>query len=199
MSDARDLAQNKAQGLLSYFTRHKTVANLLLVLLLCAGLAALPNMRAQFFPDVVVDDVSVSIAWDGAGAEDVDSAIVQLVEPTLLGVEGVVESSARSREGRASMTLEFEPGWDMNKAGEDVEAALDTINNLPEGADDPVVRWGGWSDRVTSVSLTGPVGLDQLARFADEFIIRLFDAGVTDTSVSGLAASEMVIEVKTLD
>ena len=70
-------------GLLSYFTRHKTAANLLLVVLLVCGVAAAPNMRAQFFPDVVIDTVSVVTAWDGAGAEDVDSAIVQVLEPVL--------------------------------------------------------------------------------------------------------------------
>ena len=50
-------------GLLSYFTRHRTAANLLLVLLLVSGLAAAPNMRAQFFPDVIVDSVSVTTIW----------------------------------------------------------------------------------------------------------------------------------------
>ena len=43
-----------AGGILSYFTRHKTVANLLLVVLVVSGLLTIPNMRAQFFPDVIV-------------------------------------------------------------------------------------------------------------------------------------------------
>ena len=46
-----------ATNLLSYFVRHRTVANLLLVLMLAAGVYALPKMRAQFFPDVDVDSV----------------------------------------------------------------------------------------------------------------------------------------------
>ena len=75
-----------AGGLLSYFTRHKTVANLLLVVLVVSGLFTLPNMRAQFFPDVIVDDISIGVRWNGAGAEDVDAGIVQLLEPVLLGI-----------------------------------------------------------------------------------------------------------------
>ena len=59
-------------GILSYFTRHRTAANLLLVLMIVSGLAAFPQMRAQFFPDVVSDEITVSVGWDGAGAEDVD-------------------------------------------------------------------------------------------------------------------------------
>ena len=72
-----------AGGLLSYFTRHRTAANLLLVVLLVAGLASFPNMRAQFFPDVIIDNVTVSVEWEGAGAEDVDAAIMQVLEPAL--------------------------------------------------------------------------------------------------------------------
>ena len=105
-----------AGGILSYFTRHKTAANLLLVLLVVSGLLTLPNMRAQFFPDVVVDDISIGVRWNGAGAEDVDAAIVQLLEPVLLGVEGVTDAASLSREGSAKIKLEFEPGWDMARA-----------------------------------------------------------------------------------
>ena len=104
-----------AGGLLSYFTRHKTVANLLLVVLVVSGLFTLPNMRAQFFPDVIVDDISIGVRWNGAGAEDVDAGIVQLLEPVLLSIEGVTDASSLSREGSAKIKLEFEPGWDMSR------------------------------------------------------------------------------------
>ena len=80
--------------------RHRTVANLLLILLIAAGAFSIPNMRAQFFPDVIIDEIDVSVAWDGAGAEDVDRGIVQVLEPALLAVEGVEGSQAVSREGR---------------------------------------------------------------------------------------------------
>jgi multidrug efflux pump subunit AcrB len=198
-STPRQLIEQKAQGILSYFTRHRTAANLLLVLLLGAGLLALPQMRSQFFPDVVVENVTVSVSWSGAGAEDVDASIVQVLEPTLLAVEGVTDSSATSREGRATISLEFEPGWDMQRGGDDVSAAIDTVSNLPDDVDDPTVRWGGWTDSVTDVIITGPVGVDQLARFADELVIRLFNEGVTRTSIAGVAAPEMIVEVQTID
>ncbi|WP_371056187.1 efflux RND transporter permease subunit [Rhodosalinus sp. K401] len=184
-----------AGGILSYFTRHPTVANLLLVLLLVAGLVSVPNMRAQFFPDVVVDDITVSVAWQGAGAEDVDGAIVQVLEPALLAVDGVESSSARSSEGFASIRLEFEPGWNMTRARDDVQTAVDTVTTLPEDAEDPEVRSDRWGDRVTDVVITGPVGPDQLARFADELNLRLFTEGVTQTTIRGLAAPRTVVEV----
>ncbi|SDE43405.1 Multidrug efflux pump subunit AcrB [Salipiger thiooxidans] len=186
-----------ARGILSYFTRHPTVANLLLVILLASGLLAVPNMRAQFFPDVVDDDVTVRVTWEGAGPEDVDSGIVQLLEPTLLAVEGVVSSESMSREGSASIELEFEPGYDMMKAVDDIQVAVDSVTELPDDAEDPTIRSGGWRDRVTDVVITGPVATAQLARFADEFVLRLFSEGVTRTTIRGLAAPQVIVEVPT--
>ena len=192
------LLQVSALGIFRYFTRHRTAANLLLVLMLAAGLMALPRMHAQFFPDVVVDNISVAVTWPGAGAEDVDAGIIQLLEPALMAVEGVASSSARASEGRASITLEFEPGWDMTRAGSDVQDALDQVRSLPEEAEEPRVLRSNWGDRVTNVVVTGPVGLDQLARFADEFAARLFDAGITRTTIQGVAAPEVMVEVPSL-
>lgn len=189
---------DRASGLLGYFTRHRTAANLLLVLMLAAGFLALPQMRAQYFPDVIVDDLTVSVSWSGAGAEDVDAAIVQVLEPALLVVEGVASSTATSVEGRASIRLEFEPGYDIERAIEDVQIAVDSTNNLPDDAEDPTVRRGGWSDTVTDVVISGPVGVDQLGRFADDMATRLFAKGVTQVTIQGVAAPSTIVEVPSL-
>ena len=186
-------------GIISYFTRHRTVANLLLVSLIVAGLVAMPRMRAQFFPDVIVDNVSVSVTWEGAGAEDVDAGIVQVLEPALLTVEGVAEATSVSREGSARIDLDFEPGWDMARAADDVQAAVDFVTLLPDEADDPKVERGVWRDRVTDVVITGPVGADQLARFADEFVARLFQEGVTRTTIRGVSGQKTNVIVSTRD
>ncbi|MCH2077046.1 MAG: efflux RND transporter permease subunit [Rhodobacteraceae bacterium] len=186
-------------GILSYFTRHGTAANLLLVILLASGIAAFPQMRAQFFPDVVVDNVTVSVSWSGAGAEDADEGIVQILEPALLAVEGVTGTEGTSREGAAYVRLEFEPGWDMARATDDVQVAVDAVSgDLPEGAEDPNVRRGQWRDRVTDVVIRGPVGADQLGNFADEFVAQLYAEGVTRTTIRGVAAPSTIVEVSSL-
>jgi multidrug efflux pump subunit AcrB len=182
-------------GILSYFTRHRTLSNLLLAVMVVAGLAAASRIRAQFFPDVIISEISVGVRWQGAGAEDVDRAIVQLIEPALIAVDGVVTATSRSTEGSARVTLEFEPGHDLNIAAEEVQAALDAIRELPEDSDLPTVTRGAWRDQVTDVVITGPVGIDQLARFADEFTARLFAAGVTRTTIRGIADPQTLVEV----
>jgi multidrug efflux pump subunit AcrB len=186
-----------AGGILSYFVRHRTVANLLLLVMLVAGLSAIPNMRAQFFPDVILDNVMVTTVWDGAGAEDVDAAIIQVLEPGLLSVEGVESTTSVSREGRGVITLEFAPGWDMARAADDVQAAIDQVTVLPDDAEDPSVKRGAWRDRVTDVVITGPVAPEQLGLFADELVTRLFAVGVTRTTIRGIAAPQIMVEVPT--
>jgi multidrug efflux pump subunit AcrB len=180
---------------LSYFTRHRTLANLLLVVLIVAGLVSMPRMRSQFFPDVVVDNINVVATWQGAGAEDIDEAIVQVLEPALLSIEGATNAKSVSREGRANIVLEFEPSWDMSRAAADVETAIDQISTFPDDAEDPVIRRSTWRDRVTDVIVTGPVDVQQLALYADELVLRLFSVGVTRATISGLAAPETVIEL----
>ena len=51
------LLPSSASGILSYFTRHGTAANLILVVMLVLGVAASTQIRSQFFPDVVIDNV----------------------------------------------------------------------------------------------------------------------------------------------
>ncbi|MFX0541848.1 efflux RND transporter permease subunit [Roseovarius sp. S4756] len=182
-------------GILSWFTRHPTAANLLLVVMVVLGLAAVPNMRAQFFPDVIIQSVTVSVEWDGAGAEDIDAAIVQVLEPDLLAIEGVESTNGSSRENFGTIAIEFQPGWDMSRAATDVQAAVDAVTTLSEAAEEPEVRRGTWSDRVTDVVITGPVGADQLALYADELVTRLFAEGVTRTTLRGVAAPQVIVEV----
>ena len=182
-----------AGGVLSYFTRHRTAANLLLVMMLVIGLGSMTQIRSQFFPDVIIDSVTVTVGWEGAGPEDVDNGIVAVLEPALLAVEGIESSQSTATQGRARIYLEFEPNWDMARAADDVKVAVDAITGLPDGADDPNIRRGAWRDRVTDVVISGPVSPEQLGRFADEFSARLFRAGVTRTTIRGVSAPEIVV------
>ena len=184
-----------AGGILSYFTRHRTAANLLLVVLLVLGAVAAPNMRTQFFPDVVINNTTVKVTWEGAGPEDVDNAIVQTLEPLLLVIDGVDATRSVTREGVTRITLDFEPGVDMTRAENDVKSVLDSVTGLPDEAEIFGPYRGAWRDRVTDVVISGPLDIRQLALLTDELVARLFAAGVTRTDIRGVAAPQTVIEV----
>lgn len=178
--------QTLASGWLNYFVRHRTAGNLLLVLMLAGGIFSATQIRAQFFPDVVLETVAVSVRWPGAGPEDVDNGVVSILAPVLLTLDGVESSSSTATDGVAMVVLEFEPGWDMARATDDVKAAVDGVTNLPENTEEPTVRRAAFRDRVTDVVLHGPVDVGLLVRYADELQARLFREGVTRTSVQGV-------------
>lgn len=183
------------QGIIGYMVGHRTAANLLLLLMLVAGLAAGLNIRAQFFPDVVFETVTVRVAWPGAGPEDLDRGVVALLEPALRVIDGIESSSSTSIENSTTIRLEFAAGWDMGRAMDDVKASVDSIRALPANTEEPVIRKHAFRDRVTDVVLYGPVGIEQLSRYAEELQARLFRAGVTRTSIQGVA--DPVIRVST--
>ncbi|MEO9528757.1 efflux RND transporter permease subunit [Roseibium sp.] len=175
-------------SLLDYMVRHKTAANLLLALMLLSGVAAGTQIRTQFFPDFVREEVDVEINWPGAGPEDMDRSVVEILGPQLLAINGVDEATSISREGTASIELEFEDGWDMGQATDEVKAAVDQArSSLPEGVEEPEISRSVYRDRVTDVVIYGPVDIDQLARFAEDLQTVLFRQDVTRVSIQGLA------------
>ena len=190
-----DTGKGLIASILMYFTRHKTAANLLLLIMILSGVVAFPQMRAQFFPDVVFDRVSVSVRWDSAGAEDIDASIVQRMVPVLQEVEGVTGTMATSREGQANIVLEFEPDWDIDRAVDEIESALGNVNDLPEEAETPTVVRRSWRDRVTDVIIHGPVSVDLLSRLSDEFVFKLFEGGVSKVNIRGVEAPRTIVTV----
>ena len=181
----------RASNWLDYFVQHRTAAHLLMVLMLVAGVYGAERIRAQFLPDVVLEAVSVTVPWPGAGSEDVDQAIIASMAPVLLAIDGVESTSSTAVQGRATLRIEFEPGWDMSQAMDDVKAAVDGVTNLPETAEEPVIKRNAFRDRVTMVVLHGPVSLDLLATYADELQARLFREGVTRVSTGGIPTPEI--------
>ena len=187
--------QKKPGGFLDYFVRHKTAANLLLLIMLLGGLFGGLNLRAQFFPDIVRESITVSVAWEGAGASDLDEGVIAVLEPSLLAVTGVEEAISTSREGSASVVLTFEDGWDMGRAGDDVQTAIDTVSTLPGEAEDPEMRRASFTDRVLDVAITGDVGVERLTDYVDEFTARLFQAGVPRTTTTGVPEGVIRVEI----
>ena len=160
------------------------------------GITATFQIRAQLFPDLVIENVRVSTAWSGAAATDMDEAVVAVMEPSLAAVEDVTRTFATSREGSSSIRVDFEPGWDMARAAGDVETAIGQIlSDLPNGADNPVITRRAFRDRVVNVILSGPVRVEQLARYADELTARFFREGVTRVDINGVQAGDIYIDL----
>ncbi len=199
MTAMRSKSHASLGGVLGYFVTHRTAANLLLMMMLVGGIAAATKLRAQFFPDVPVDTISVSVAWSGAAPSDMDQAIVSRIEPRLRVIDGVKTVTAVARQGTATITLEFQPGTDIAAAMDEAKMAIDEVRDLPADIEKPVLRPRRWRDRVTDVLISGDLGVDQLYRVAEDFKAALFAKGVTLTTIEGISAPEIRIDVRPHD
>ncbi len=190
-----NLPLTNPRSLVSTFIRHPNAANLLMVLMILFGVFALARINTQFFPTVETSTVSVSIAWSGASAEDVEQNILAIAEPSLRFLEGVKETNSYAREGSASIRLSFTEGYDMQTALRDVEKAAKALNNLPEEADDPEVTTSQFFDRVASVSIAGDVSEQVLRIWAKRLRDGLIDAGIEKVEFTGLRDVELQVEI----
>ncbi|MEM9574429.1 MAG: efflux RND transporter permease subunit, partial [Pseudomonadota bacterium] len=183
------------RSLVSTFIRHPNAANLLMVLMILFGVFALARINTQFFPTVNTSTISVSIAWSGASAEDVEQNILAVAEPNLRFIEGVKETNSYAREGSASIRLSFNEGYDMQTALRDVEKAAKALNNLPDEAEEPEVSTSQFFDRVASVSIAGDVPETVLRTWAKRLRDGLIDAGIEKVDFTGLRDPELQVDI----
>jgi multidrug efflux pump subunit AcrB len=183
----------------SFFVRHPNAANLLMVLMIIVGLFSLSKMNSQFFPTIDTDAIRVAVTWNGASAEDVEANILEIIEPQVRFIDGVKGIESVAREGYGSVVLDFNPQANMQIALSDVEAAVDGISTLPDGADTPKVSYFQFRDSVVRLILTGPFPEGALKEFAKRMRDDLLDRGIDKVDFTGVRDEEFFIGLQDYD
>ena len=106
---------------IAWFARHRVAANLLMIVVVAAGLMTLPTITREVFPDITPDLVTVSVAYPGASPEEVESTIVERIEERLEGLVGVRRLTSTAGEGRALVTAELFTDADPQRVWEEVK------------------------------------------------------------------------------
>jgi multidrug efflux pump subunit AcrB len=182
-------------GLIGYCLRHPTAANLLMMLMLAAGLYGGVAIRTQTLPDTTIEMVNLEIAWPGAGPVELDRQVIALIGPQMLTLDGVVQTLSGVRQGAAWLNVFFRQGTDMGRAVDAVRAAVDGVGTLP--ADVEVTRIAAVTPRarVVDVMLWGDAPIEQLAQHAAALRDRLFRAGVMQISLLGAPDPVLRVDV----
>lgn len=188
--------QATGRGLIGLFTRHPTAANLLMVLMLIAGIVGLSRLNTQFFPDFGIDWIQISVIWPGASADDAEASIVQAIEPEVRFLDDVKRVRAEAREGVGNVYVEFNPGADMQTALAMVENAVARITTLPEDAERPVVQRITRYDTISRLILAGPYPEASLKAMAKRMREDLLDRGVDRVTMFGARDEEIWVEVE---
>ena len=182
--------------LVRLFVRHRNAANLLMVVMLVAGAAALSKLNTQFFPDFEIDIVLVTVEWRGASAEDVEQGIVAAVEPEVRFLDNVKKVTGYAREGVGTVVVEFEQGADMQKALSDVDSAVAQVTTLPLDAEKPLVRNAARYDPIANIVISGPFSESALKAFAKRMRDDLLAAGIDRVTLFGSRDEEVWVELR---
>ena len=183
-------------GIVSLFARHPNAANLLMVLMIIFGIFAIARINTQFFPTVDREQVTVTVAWTGASAEDIEKNVIELIEPEVRFISGVDNMISYAREGSGTISLEFVQGTDMEQAVADVDTAVNTITNLPEDAESPEVSKSPFFDRVARLSISGDVPEATLRIHAKKIRDDLIERGIDRVTMVGMRDVEYHVEIK---
>ncbi len=181
--------------LIAIFVRHRTAANLLMAFMIIGGLVSLTRLNTQFFPDFGIDVIVIEVEWPGASAEDVDTNIAQAIEPEVRFLDGVKTVRSTSREGFATIVVEFNPGSDMQAALANVETGVGQVRTLPEDAERPEVRRVVRYDTISRIVISGPYPEIALKRIAKRIRDDLLDRGIDKVDLIGVRDEEIWVEV----
>ena len=112
-----------------------------LLLLLITGMSSYINIPKEAEPDINIPIIYVNMTHEGISPEDAERLLVRPMEKELKSIEGVKEMRSTAVEGSASVLLEFEAGFNSQKALDDVREKVDTAKpELPAETDEPIVQ-----------------------------------------------------------
>ncbi|MEJ8570967.1 efflux RND transporter permease subunit [Microbaculum marinum] len=190
------MAEREAAGPIRFFVRHRNASNLLMAMLVLFGVMGILKLNTQLFPSTEIPRISVTIAWSGASAEDIEQSILHAVEPELRYLDDLDRIISYAREGAASITLEYAAGTDMQIALAEVESAIAGVTTLPEGSETPVVRRSVWYEGVANIAISGPFTEDALKAYAKEIRDGLLNAGIDKVDLVGFRKPEVWVDVE---
>ncbi len=181
-------------GFVHLFARHKVAANLLMVLMILAGLLGVDRLRTQFFPSFELDVITVSVAWPGATAEDVQEGLTVPIENAIEELAVIDSIDATSQFGSSSFRVELVDGANLSQALDDISQRINQNLTLPEGAEEPIVTSLTRYEDISNLLITGPLTPFELQKLALQAEQELLNAGIRKVDFRGLPTREMQIE-----
>lgn len=185
----------ESRGIIPFFANHRVAANLLMVMMILFGLWGVSRLNRQVLPDIELNIVNVVVQWPGASPEDVESNIIEAIEPEVRFIDGVDRVIATAYESRGELRIEFKDGADMSRALADVQSAVSRITTFPADIEEPVVSQFLQVDLVARLLISGPFEERALKVIARQIRDDLLALGVPQVTMVGARESEIWVEM----
>ena len=143
---------------------------LIAFMVIIAGSFARQEIPIAASPNVQLPFISVSVFLDGASPGDTSRLIARPLENRLKTVTGVKSIRSTSYLSYARIFLEFEVGFDIDKALVDIKQGVEEIKyQLPQEAEDPQIQeYSEASFPVMNISIVGGTSVRQKVFYARE-------------------------------
>ncbi len=120
--------------------KNPVFAWMLMAALIIFGLLSYGRLGVSQLPDVDFPVVSITLTWEGAAPEVMESDVVDVAEDALMSIQGIRDISSSIRQGSATVTVEFELGREIDAAVQEVQNKIAQAQRLlPKEMDPPIV------------------------------------------------------------
>ena len=172
-------------GLVHMFTKHRVAANLLMVVMIISGAIGVDRLKDPVFPSFELDVITVSVAWPGATAEDVQEGLAIPIENAIKELAVINSIDATSQFGSASFRIELFEESNLSQALDEISQQIDQDLTLPEGAESPVVSSLTRYEDISNLLITGPLTPFELQKLALQARQELLARGIRKVDFEG--------------
>ncbi|MCR5746143.1 MAG: efflux RND transporter permease subunit [Lachnospiraceae bacterium] len=103
-------------------------------------ITSMSSITLKLMPDMSIPIMAVITVYPGAAPEEVDELVSDKISNACESLTGIKNIQCQSRESSSMVMLQYEYGTDMDKAYNDVRAAVDGVkSSLPSDAKDPTI------------------------------------------------------------
>ena len=184
------------KGAVKWMATNHVAANLLMLVLIIGGIIMAPSIKQEIFPEVSLDRVSVSVAYPGAGPEEVEEGIILKIEESLTAVDGIKQLKSSASEGSGSVIAEVYAGENVDLVLQDIKSEVDRITTFPEDAEKPVISKLSNRREVISVVVYGEADEQVLREQAELIRDDLLEyPNITQVELSGVRDLEITVEI----
>lgn len=159
------------KGLIAWFAANHVAANLLMLLIIVAGLLSAFSIRKETQPEIDLNWIQIRVSYLGAAPQEVEQGVVIKVEEAIQDVEGIKKLRSIAREGRGTVTAEIELDADFNAVMSEIKTRVDAISTFPALTEKPVI---------TEIKVTNPVIMIAIHGDLDELMRKTIAQEVRD-------------------
>ncbi|MGE5309433.1 MAG: efflux RND transporter permease subunit, partial [Deltaproteobacteria bacterium] len=179
--------------------KNPVFAWMLMAALIIFGYVGYIRLGVSQLPDVDFPVVSVSLSWQGAAPEVMETDVVDPVESAIMGIQGLRDVSSTINQGAATVTIEFDLGRNIDFAVQEVQTKISQAQrSLPKDMDPPIVTKVNPEDQpIIWISVTGGKSLRDLIGYVDDSLRDNFTtiSGVGDVFLGGFVDRNLRIWV----